>query len=588
MKRRLAAILVADVAGYSSLMAADEEGTAARMSACRALADAEIAKTEGRLFKAMGDSVLVEFASPMNALRCAVGIRDALVAAEQGHDRPLTMRFGLHLADVLVEGDDLIGDGVNLAARIQQAADPGAIDLSASIFEQVRRTSPFAFEDRGEQSLKNIGEPVRIYRLRGEMRRHPHQITHTQAAPRPPKRPHSLAVMPFEVPAADNDQRFLSEGLAEELILELGRFRKLFVTSRLATRALEGMQDPQCVGERLGVRYVLTGTVRQLGSCVRLTLTLTETETGTVVWSDRLSRPLDELIDHLDEVVSRIASTVLDRIQESDIVAARRMKPESMTAYEFYLRGLEHHRLGSVTDDNVRMAMGWFKRAIEADPGFARPYAMLTCSWSNLPDFNLAEGTRKALAMSSALWSSTPTSRRPTGSWARSRWAPTSSTSRAAITRRRWRSARATPTSRPAPRLSTISPASRSGRWSCSLRPRTSTPSCRSGASRSGSPRSTPSAASTTRSRPAARCRSRRGVPGSTAPPPASRSAISPAPADRRRGPGSRAGSDDRLRRADGMLPRPDSEAAADRPARRSGSGAPRGEGTLTVSVVAP
>ena len=395
MKRRLAAILVADVAGYSSLMEADEEGTAARMAVCRGIADAEIAKADGRLFKAMGDALLAEFASPINALRCAVGIRDALVLAGQGQEVPLMMRFGLHLADVLVEGDDLIGDGVNLAARIQQAAEPGSIDLSGALFEQIRRTSPYAFDDRGEQSFRNIAEPVRIYRLRGEIRRHPSQITHTQAAPSLTKRPHSLAVMPFEVPAGDEDRRFLAEGIAEELIFELGRFRKLFVTSRLASRALESAQaGPQNIGERLGVRYVLTGAIRPLGSRVRLSLTLTETETGTVVWSERLSQPLSELVEGLDQLVSQIASTVLGRIEDSDIAAARRLKPESMTAYEFHLRGLEHHRLGGVTDENLRDAVKWFERAIEADPNFARPRAMLTCAWSNLPDFDLREGTR--------------------------------------------------------------------------------------------------------------------------------------------------------------------------------------------------
>lgn len=403
MKRRLTAILVADVAGYSGLMERDEEGTAARMSACRAIADAEIAKAEGRLFKAMGDAVLAEFGSPINAVRCAVGIRDALALAEQGKDQPLTMRFGLHLADVMVEGDDLIGDGINLAARIQQAADPGAIDLSGALFEQIRRTSPYDFDDRGEQSFRNISDSVRVYRLRGEMKRHRFQITHTQAAPKLAKRPFSLAVMPFDVPAADEDQHFLAEGIAEELLFELGRFRKLFVTSRSASRALEGTQaDPQSVGERLGVRYLLNGAIRQLGPRVRLSLTLTETEAGSVVWSDRLSLSVNELLDQVDDLVSRIASTVLGRIEESDIQTTRRLKPESMTAFEFYLRGLEYHRLGKITDENLRQAMAWFKRAIEADPNFARPHAMLTCSWSNLPDFDLAEGTRyveRALAL---------------------------------------------------------------------------------------------------------------------------------------------------------------------------------------------
>ncbi len=395
MKRRLAAILVADVAGYSSLMEADEEGTAARMASCRAIADAEITKADGRLFKTMGDAVLAEFASPMNAVHCAVGIRNALVPANQGEDRPLVMRFGLHLADVLVEGDDLIGDGVNLAARIQQAAEPSAIDVSGALFEQVRRTSPYAFDELGERQFRNISEPVQVFRLRGEMRRHPYQITHTLSSPSPTKRPHSLAVMPFEVPAGDEDRHFLAEGIAEELIFELGRFRKLFVASQLATRALvDNHADPQSIGERLGVRYLLTGTIRQLGSRLRLSLTLTETETGTVVWSERLTQSFDMLVNGVEELVSRIASTLLGRIEESDIVTARRLKPELMTAYEYYLRGLECHRLGGITDDNVREAMTWFKRAIEADPNFARPRAMLTCAWSHLPDFDLGEGLR--------------------------------------------------------------------------------------------------------------------------------------------------------------------------------------------------
>ena len=403
MKRRLAAILVADVVGYSSLMEVDEEGTAARMSALRAIADAEIAKAEGRLFKAMGDAVLAEFASPTNALHCAVAIRSALALAEQEHPNPLTLRVGLHLADVMVEGDDLIGDGVNLAARIQQAAEPGAIELSSGFFEQIRRTSAYAFDDRGEQRFHNIAEPVRIYRLRGEIERHVYQLAPTRTAPTKTKRPHSLAVMPFEAPGGADDQHFLAEGIVEELIFELGRFRKLFVTSRTATRMLEGERlDPQGIGDRLGVRYVLTGAIRQLGGKVRLMLTLTETETGTVVWSDRLNRPFDDLVDELDEVVSHVASTVLGRIEESDIAAARRIKPESMTAYEFYLRGLEYHRLGGVTDDNLRTAVGWFERAIEADPNFARPRAMWVCARSGYPGWDwddMQNRTQRALEL---------------------------------------------------------------------------------------------------------------------------------------------------------------------------------------------
>ncbi len=396
MKRRMAAILVADVVGYSGLMEADEDGTVQRLANCRNLIDAEIAKCDGRLFKAMGDAVLVEFASPINAVRCAVGIRAGLLLAGQGDERPLRMRFGLHLADVLVENDDLVGDGVNLAARIQQAADPDAIDVSAALFEQIRRNSPFAFDDRGEQSFRNIVQPVRIYRLRGEITRHVYQIAPTQPTPMQAKRPYSLAVMPIEAASANEDQRYLAEGITEELIFELGRFKKLFVTSRSATRALAATPyDPQSVGNRFGVRYVLTGTIRQLASQIRLSLSLSETESGGMVWSDRLNESLESLVGRLDELVSRIASTVLGRIEESDIVAARRIKPESMTAYEFYLRGLEYHRLGGVVDENLRQATRWFERAIEADANFARPRAMWVCARSGLPEFDWEDGERR-------------------------------------------------------------------------------------------------------------------------------------------------------------------------------------------------
>ncbi len=187
----------------------------------------------------------------------------------------------------------------------------------------------------------------------------------------------------------------MAEGVTEELIFELGRFKKLFVTSRSATRALAATAyDPQTVGDRFGVRYVLTGTVRQLGSQIRLSLSLSETETGGVVWSDRRNESFESLVDRLDEVVSRVASTVLGRIEESDIMAARRLKPEFMTAYEFYLRGLEYHRLGGVVDENLRQATGWFERAIEADAQL-RASARHVGRVLALPEFDWDDGERR-------------------------------------------------------------------------------------------------------------------------------------------------------------------------------------------------
>jgi TolB-like protein len=304
--------------------------------------------------------------------------------------------FGLHVADVLVENDDLIGDGINLAARIQQAAEADAIDISGALFEQIRRNSPFAFDDRGDQTFRNISEPVRVYRLRGEINRHVYQIAPTQPTPAQAKRPYSIAVMPIEAAPGSQDKQYLADGITEELIFELGRFNKLFVVSRTATRAIAGtVYSPQTVGDRLGVRYVLTGAIRQFGAQFRLSLSLSETETGGVVWSDRVTENFENLVNQLDKLTSRIASTVLGRIEESDIATARRLKPESMTAYELHLRGLEYHRLGGVVDENLREATRWFERAIEADANFARPRAMWVCASSGLPEFDEADGERR-------------------------------------------------------------------------------------------------------------------------------------------------------------------------------------------------
>jgi class 3 adenylate cyclase/TolB-like protein/Tfp pilus assembly protein PilF len=392
MKRRLATILVGDVVGYSAMMEADEEGTAARVAEVATMIREKVAARDGRVFKMMGDSVLAEFASPLQALRCAVDMRSALA---ESHGATMQMRFGLHLADVIESGDDLIGDGVNVAARIEQTADPGAIDLSATLFEQVRRNSPFTFEPLGERQFKNISEQISVYRLRGEQDSYVFRTAPTRANPRREKRPNSIAVVPLAAPPDGDDVRYIADGVTEELILELGRFRRLFVSSRTASAVLRTEQhDPVAIGDALGVRYVLSGRLRRIGENVRITLSLAETEEGGIVWNDRVERPFETLLETLDELVAKIAATVIGRLEEADIAVARRKRPESMSAYECHLRGLEFHRLGGVTDENLLQAVQWFDRAIDSDPSFGRPYAMRVCAASGLPDFDSVEGER--------------------------------------------------------------------------------------------------------------------------------------------------------------------------------------------------
>jgi class 3 adenylate cyclase/TolB-like protein/Flp pilus assembly protein TadD len=396
MKRRLAAIMVGDIVGYSTMMEKSEEPAIERLVACQALISEKVSLLDGRVFNTAGDATLAEFPSAINALRCAAEISAALAGINSPDSEPLKMRFGLHLADVAVRGDDLVGDGINLSARIQEAAAPGAIWVSGVLFDHVRRNSPFAFEDLGERSFKNISEPIRVYRVRGERGATRLGSAPTKSQSERDKRPESVAVMPFRVAGGDENQRFLAEGLTEELIVELGRFRRLSVTSRSASFALaESALDPVRIGNALSVRYVLEGQVRKTGDSVRIGLTLSETEAGSVVWSDRITRPFGELLDVIDSTVSKIAATVAGLLDDASTVAARRRPPENITAFECLLRGLDHHKLSGVTEENAREAVKWFTRAIEADPNYGVAYAWRACAASWLSDFDIDWGEQE-------------------------------------------------------------------------------------------------------------------------------------------------------------------------------------------------
>ncbi|KLK91482.1 hypothetical protein AA309_19695 [Microvirga vignae] len=390
MERRLAAIMVADIVGYSSLMETAEEHTAEQVARCQELIRENVSSLGGRVFNTAGDACLAEFGSAINALRSAAEIRNVLASSSDGN--PLKLRIGLHLADVVVRDDDLVGDGVNVATRIQQEAEPDSICVSGTFFDNIRRNSPLAFEDLGERRLKNLSEPIRIYRVREEMARHRLQSAPTRVPTAGEKRPLSLAVLPFRVMGGDEGQRFLAEGLTDELIVELARFRRLFVSSRSASFALaDASPDPVNVGNTLGVRYVLEGQVRKLGDQVRIGLTLTETESGSVVWSDKITRPFTEVLDLLDSVAARIAATVFGRMEDASMITARRKPPENMSAFECLLRGIEHHRLGGVLEEHSREAVKWFTRAIELDPSYAAAYAWRVCAASDLPEFSFPE-----------------------------------------------------------------------------------------------------------------------------------------------------------------------------------------------------
>jgi adenylate cyclase len=392
MQRRLATILVADVVGYSHLMESAEEATAERLQTYQKLMSEAVAAADGRVFNRAGDAILAEFASPINALRCAVHIREDIAAKETDLTDRFQMRFGLHLADVMVAGDDLLGDGVNLAARIQQSAEPDTICVSQPLFDQIKRHSPCAFDDLGEQTFKNLSQPIRIYRVHGHLGNHRLQSAPTQLETAKAQRvlPNSVAVLPFSSLSGDKEQNYLAEGLSEEIILELARFRKLHVLSRSASFAFSGPGvDPMHVANALGIKYVVEGQVQRRDSSVRFVLHLINGETGLEVWAGRLTRSFENVFDVMDELTAQVAATILGRVETDAIESARRKPPGNMTAYDYMLRGLDYHRLGCITTENSRKAVYWFDKAIEADPNYGPAYAWRICAASWLPEFNL-------------------------------------------------------------------------------------------------------------------------------------------------------------------------------------------------------
>lgn len=400
MKRRMATIMVGDIVGSTKRMEASEEIAVRECEECLQSVSDVVTNYEGRVFNRQGDALLAEFSSPINALRASMAARGMLPGLE-GMDAT-AMRFGLHIADVMDVDGDLRGDGVNLAARIQAGAAPGTIDVSGTLFDQIERNSPCVFESLGEQPFKGISDPIRIYRVREQLDRHRLQTSSPTGASGLQKRPYSIAVLPFQTASsADEDQRFMAEGITEDLILELGRFRRLFVVSRSASMAL-ATSKPTEVGSELGVRYVLTGSVRRMGSRVRLNVSLAETETGSLLWSERYQTPYEEFFDVMDGLTAKVAATVLGRVENADLEAARLRPPGSLDAYELYLRGIDLHRRGGVTEDNLRRAAHWFEKAIEADPSFARARAMLACAAYGLEGFDddgLIAGVRRALEL---------------------------------------------------------------------------------------------------------------------------------------------------------------------------------------------
>jgi TolB-like protein len=380
VERRLTAILAADVAGYSRLTGLDEEGTHARLQDhLRCLVDPKIAEHRGRIVKNTGDGLLAEFSSVVDAVRCALEIQHGMV--ERNTDVPqekrIEFRIGINVGDVMIDRGDIFGDGVNVAARLEGVAEPGGICISEDAHRQVRGKLEFASEDMGEHTLKNIAQAVRIYRVR---------LSGAAGTTRPslplPDKP-SIAVLPFQNLSGDPEQEYFADGIVEEIITALSRFRQLFVIARNSSFTYRGRAvDVKQVGRELGVRYILEGSVRKAGNRVRIAGQLIDASTGAHLWADRFERTLDDLFDLQDQVTASVVGAITPKPHQIETERARRKPTENLDAYDYYLRGMAAFDLpgrweNREANDN---ALRLFYKAIELDPDFASAYGMAaTC-----------------------------------------------------------------------------------------------------------------------------------------------------------------------------------------------------------------
>jgi TolB-like protein/class 3 adenylate cyclase len=368
VERRLAAILAADVAGYSRLMGVDEEGTLAALKAYRReLIDPKISEHRGRIVKTTGDGALVEFASAVDAVRCAMEIQRALADrnASIPEDRRIEFRIGINVGDIIIDEGDIYGDGVNIAARVEALASPGAICLSDNAYQQIKGKLALDVSDMGEQQLKNIPQPVRLYSIR---------LDGTSARPALalPDRP-SIAVLPFQNMSGDAEQEYFADGMVEDIITALSRIRWLFVIARNSSFTYKGRTvDVKQVGRELGVRYVLEGSVRKSVNRVRITGQLIDASTGTHLWADRFDGALEDIFDLQDRVTASVVSAVAPKLERVEIERAKRKPTESLDAYDYYLRGVASAIPYTREGDNEALRL--FYRAIELDPDFAVAY----------------------------------------------------------------------------------------------------------------------------------------------------------------------------------------------------------------------
>ncbi|MCH8112380.1 MAG: hypothetical protein IH905_10595 [Proteobacteria bacterium] len=378
--RRLAAIVVADVVGYSRLIERDEEGTRARLRSLHAeVIDPRIAADGGRMVKTTGDGILVEFGSAVDAVRNALAIQTAMSGRNDAlpEDRRIVFRIGINVGDVIVEGADIHGDSVNVAARLEGLCGPGEVYVSGTVYDQAAGKLAATFEDLGEQTVKNIAKPVRVYRTRARLEETAFTVATTEPLALPDKP--SIAVLAFENMSGDPEQAYFSDGIAEDIITELSRFHTLFVIARNSSFAFRNQDiDVKEVGHKLGVQYVVEGSVRKATSRVRITAQLVDATTGHHIWAERYDRDLEDIFAVQDEITEAIVSAVPARLEDAVRERAERKPTANMTAYDYCLLGTQ--QLLAWTPESIVEAGRLAQQAVDLDPRFARAYALLAAT----------------------------------------------------------------------------------------------------------------------------------------------------------------------------------------------------------------
>jgi adenylate cyclase len=372
VERRLAAVLAADVAGYSRLMGADEEGTLARLNAHRReFLEPTVAEHNGRIVKRTGDGLLIEFGSAVDATRCAIQTQRGM--AQRNKDVPaerrIEIRIGIHVGDIIIEEGDIFGDGVNIAARLEGISEPGGICISDDAFRQVRGKIDVAFEDAGDQQLKNIEQPVKVYRIQlGETAAKAWKTSASSDRP-------SIAVLPFQNMSGDTGQEYFVDGIVEDIITGLSRIKWLFVIARNSTFTYKNRAvDVKQAGRELGVRYVLEGSLRKAGDRVRITCQLIETASGTHVWAERYDRPLGDIFALQDEITLSVVGAIEPSLRQAEIERAKRKRPDNLDGYDLYLRALPYAQVAMPGDSDK--ALEWLHKSLTLEPDYAAAHAL--------------------------------------------------------------------------------------------------------------------------------------------------------------------------------------------------------------------